>query len=157
MLNEIVLIILLVGFILVFVIVCVILILFVDYISFEYLGIVILIVVIFFLFVCLILIIIGGLFFVIGIVGMDCVLCVNVIIKLGKVVEMVGDIDILLFDKIGIIMIGNCRVMKFYLVLGVGLWEFVIICLLVLFLDEMFEGKFIVELGCELGVWMWSF
>lgn len=79
-------------------------------------GIVIIIVFFLFLFVCFIFIIIGGLFLVIGIVGMDCVLCVNVIIKLGKVVEIVGDIDMLFFDKIGIIIIGNCKVICFYLV-----------------------------------------
>lgn len=32
----------------------------------------------------------------------------NVIVMLGCVVEVVGDVDVLLFDKIGMIMFGNC-------------------------------------------------
>lgn len=103
------------------------------------------------LFVCLIFIIIGGLFFVIGIVGMDCVFWVNVIIKSGKVVEIVGDIDVLLFDKIGIIIIGNWKVMYFYFVFGVSEVDFVRVVVFSLFVDEMLEGKLIIEfLGINL-------
>lgn len=66
------------------------------------------------------------------------------IVKSGKVVEVVGDVDVLLFDKIGIIIIGNCMVMKFYLLFGVIEVELVKVVLLSSFVDFMFEGKSIV-------------
>lgn len=41
---------------------------------------------------------------------------VNVIVISGCVVEVVGDVDVLLLDKIGIIMFGNCQVFDFIFV-----------------------------------------
>lgn len=61
--------------------------------------------------------IIGGLLLVIGIVGMDWVIKFNVLVMLGKVVEVVGDINIIILDKIGIIIFGNWMV---YILLFVG-------------------------------------
>jgi potassium-transporting ATPase ATP-binding subunit len=100
--NEIALTILLAGFTLVFVIVCVTLKPFADY-SHTVITIASLIS----LFVCLIPTTIGGLLSAIGIAGMDRALRANVITKSGKAVETAGDIDTLLLDKTGTITIGN--------------------------------------------------
>lgn len=37
----------------------------------------------------------------------------------GCVIEVVGDVDVFLFDKIGMIILGNCKVSEFLLVDGV--------------------------------------
>ena len=99
--NEIALTILLAGFTLVFLIVCVTLKPFADYT-----GTVITIASFLSLFVCLIPTTIGGLLSAIGIAGMDRALRANVITKSGKAVETAGDIDTLLLDKTGTITIG---------------------------------------------------
>ena len=108
--NEIALTILLAGFTLVFVIVCVTLKPFADYSNT-----VITIASLISLFVCLIPTTIGGLLSAIGIAGMDRALRANVITKSGKAVETAGDIDTLLLDKTGTITIGNrkARMIKF--------------------------------------------
>ena len=118
--NEIALTILLAGFTLVFVIVCVTLIPFADYTSLEHPGTAISIAAILSLFVCLIPTTIGGLLSAIGIAGMDRALRANVITKSGKAVETAGDIDTLLLDKTGTITIGNRRATKFHSAPGVG-------------------------------------
>ena len=107
--NEIALSILLAGFTLVFIIVCVTLKPFADYAHTS-----ITIAAFISLFVCLIPTTIGGLLSAIGIAGMDRALRANVITKSGKAVETAGDIDVLLLDKTGTITIGNRKATHFY-------------------------------------------
>ena len=147
--NEIALTILLAGFTLVFVIVCVTLKPFADY-SHTVITIASLIS----LFVCLIPTTIGGLLSAIGIAGMDRALRANVITKSGKAVETAGDIDTLLLDKTGTITIGNRKATHFHTAPGVNLHDFVETCLLSSLSDETPEGKSIVELGRESGIRM---
>ena len=144
--NEIALTILLAGFTLVFVIVCITLKPFADYS-----GAVITIASFISLFVCLIPTTIGGLLSAIGIAGMDRALRANVITKSGKAVETAGDIDTLLLDKTGTITIGNRKATKFYPVDGVDERSFIETCLLSSLSDETPEGKSVIELGRDAG------
>ncbi|MFR2508174.1 potassium-transporting ATPase subunit KdpB, partial [Odoribacter laneus] len=144
--NEIALTILLAGFTLVFVIVCVTLKPFGDYTGTN-----ITIAAFLSLFVCLIPTTIGGLLSAIGIAGMDRALRANVITKSGKAVETAGDIDTLLLDKTGTITLGNRKATHFYPVQGIKDWEFIQVCLMASLADETPEGKSIVELGREHG------
>ena len=144
--NEIALTILLAGFTLVFVIVCITLKPFADYS-----GAVITIASYITLFVCLIPSTIGGLLSAIGIAGMDRALRANVITKSGKAVETAGDIDTLLLDKTGTITIGNRKATKFYPVDGVDERSFIETCLLSSLSDETPEGKSVIELGRDAG------
>ena len=107
--NEIALTILLAGFTLIFIIVCVALKPFADYANTP-----ITIAALISLFVCLIPTTIGGLLSAIGIAGMDRALRANVIAKSGRAVETAGDIDTLLLDKTGTITIGNRKATNFY-------------------------------------------
>ena len=107
--NEIALTILLAGFTLVFIIVCITLKPFGDYANTP-----ITIAAFISLFVCLIPTTIGGLLSAIGIAGMDRALRANVITKSGKAVETAGDLDTLLLDKTGTITIGNRKATNFY-------------------------------------------
>ena len=151
--NEIALTILLAGFTLVFVIVCV------DvknpfcrlqqYCHLPFASLIS-------LFVCLIPTTIGGLLSAIGIAGMDRALRANVITKSGKAVETAGDIDTLLLDKTGTITIGNRKATHFHTAPGIDLHAFVENCLLSSLSDETPEGKSIVELGRESGIRMRS-
>ena len=152
--NEIALTILLAGFTLVFVIVCITLIPFADYTNIDHPGTTISIAAILSLFVCLIPTTIGGLLSAIGIAGMDRALRANVITKSGKAVETAGDIDTLLLDKTGTITIGNRKATKFHTAPGVDERAFVEACLLASLSDETPEGKSIVELGRESGMRM---
>ena len=152
--NEIALTILLAGFTLVFVIVCITLIPFADYTNIDHPGTTISIAAILSLFVCLIPTTIGGLLSAIGIAGMDRALRANVITKSGKAVETAGDIDTLLLDKTGTITIGNRKATKFHTAPGVDERSFVEACLLASLSDETPEGKSIVELGRESGMRM---
>ena len=152
--NEIALTILLAGFTLVFVIVCITLIPFADYTNIDHPGTTISIAAILSLFVCLIPTTIGGLLSAIGIAGMDRALRANVITKSGKAVETAGDIDTLLLDKTGTITIGNRKATKFHTAPGVDEHAFVEACLLASLSDETPEGKSIVELGRESGMRM---
>ncbi|WP_321519331.1 potassium-transporting ATPase subunit KdpB [uncultured Bacteroides sp.] len=147
--NEIALTILLAGFTLVFVIVCITLKPLADY-SHATLTIASLIS----LFVCLIPTTIGGLLSAIGIAGMDRALRANVITKSGKAVETAGDVDTLLLDKTGTITIGNRKATKFYPVTGMEERAFIEFCMLSSISDETPEGKSIVELGRESGLRM---
>ena len=141
--NEIALTILLAGFTLIFVIVCVTLKPFGDYantpisIAASFIS----------LFVCLIPTTIGGLLSAIGIAGMDRALRANVITKSGKAVETAGDLDVLLLDKTGTITIGNRKATNFYPATGVDETEFIKACVLSSLADETPEGKSIVELA----------
>src|SRR3984957_8282722 len=65
------------------------------------------------LLVCLIPTTIGALLAAIGIAGMDRALRANVLAKIGKAVEVAGDIDTLLLDKTGTITMGNRRASQF--------------------------------------------
>lgn len=145
--NEIALTILLAGFTLVFLIVCVTLKPFADYT-----GTVITIASFLSLFVCLIPTTIGGLLSAIGIAGMDRALKANVITKSGKAVETAGDIDTLLLDKTGTITIGNRKATHFYPANGLENHAFAEICMMSSLSDETPEGKSIVELARESGL-----
>ena len=145
--NEIALTILLAGFTLVFLIVCVTLKPFADYT-----GTVITIASFLSLFVCLIPTTIGGLLSAIGIAGMDRALRANVITKSGKAVETAGDIDTLLLDKTGTITIGNRKATHFYPAHGLENHAFAEICMMSSLSDETPEGKSIVELARESGL-----
>jgi potassium-transporting ATPase ATP-binding subunit len=149
--NEIALTILLAGFALVFVIVCITLAPFGDFV-----GVRITIASLISLFVCLIPTTIGGLLSSIGIAGMDRALRANVITKSGKAVETAGDIDTLLLDKTGTITIGNRKATKFYprqdTVIDIEFKNFVQTCMLSSVSDETPEGKSIISLGHENGL-----
>ncbi|HSZ25198.1 MAG TPA: potassium-transporting ATPase subunit KdpB [Cytophagaceae bacterium] len=145
--NEIALTILLAGFTLIFVIVCVTLQPFANYANTP-----ISIAAFISLFVCLIPTTIGGLLSAIGIAGMDRALRANVITKSGKAVETAGDIDVLLLDKTGTITIGNRKATNFYPVKGVEEKEFAKICILSSRADDTPEGKSIIELANTEGI-----
>jgi K+-transporting ATPase ATPase B chain len=140
--NEIALTILLAGFTLVFVIVCVTLQPFAEYSKTP-----IAISAFIALFVCLIPTTIGGLLSAIGIAGMDRALRANVITKSGKAVETAGDIDVLLLDKTGTITIGNRKATHFWPAPGVSEGELIEAAVLTSLHDETPEGKSIVELA----------
>jgi K+-transporting ATPase ATPase B chain len=140
--NEIALTILLAGFTLVFVIVCVTLQPFARYANTP-----ITVASFIALFVCLIPTTIGGLLSAIGIAGMDRALRANVITKSGKAVETAGDIDVLLLDKTGTITIGNRKATHFWPAPGVSERELVEAATLSSLHDETPEGKSIVELA----------
>lgn len=140
--NEIALTILLAGFTLVFIIVCITLKPFADYANTP-----ITIAAFISLFVCLIPTTIGGLLSAIGIAGMDRALRANVITKSGKAVETAGDIDVLLLDKTGTITIGNRKATNFYPTVGADARAFVDACVLSSLADETPEGKSIIELA----------
>jgi K+-transporting ATPase ATPase B chain len=140
--NEIALTILLAGFTLVFLIVCVTLKPFADYANTA-----ITIASFISLFVCLIPTTIGGLLSAIGIAGMDRALQANVITKSGRAVETAGDVDVLLLDKTGTITIGNRKATGFHPAAGVDQAHFIKACALSSLSDETPEGKSIVELA----------
>jgi K+-transporting ATPase ATPase B chain len=140
--NEIALTILLAGFTLIFVIVCVTLKPFGDYANTP-----ITIAAFISLFVCLIPTTIGGLLSAIGIAGMDRALRANVITKSGKAVETAGDLDTLLLDKTGTITIGNRKATQFWPAAGVSPDDLITACVLASLADETPEGKSIVELA----------
>ncbi|MGM9511927.1 potassium-transporting ATPase subunit KdpB [Larkinella sp. GY13] len=140
--NEIALTILLAGFTLIFIIVCVALKPFADYANTP-----ITIAALISLFVCLIPTTIGGLLSAIGIAGMDRALRANVIAKSGRAVETAGDIDTLLLDKTGTITIGNRRATHFYPAPGVSKTDMIRSSALSSLADETPEGKSIVELA----------
>jgi K+-transporting ATPase ATPase B chain len=144
--NEIALTILLAGFTLIFVIVCVTLKPFADYANTP-----IAISAFISLFVCLIPTTIGGLLSAIGIAGMDRALRANVITKSGKAVETAGDIDTLLLDKTGTITIGNRKATHFWPTDGVSDERFITSALYSSLADETPEGKSILELGQQKG------
>ena len=144
--NEIALTILLAGFTLIFVIVCVTLKPFADYANTP-----ITIAAFISLFVCLIPTTIGGLLSAIGIAGMDRALRANVITKSGKAVETAGDIDVLLLDKTGTITIGNRKATNFYPAHNIDSQRFSNAIVLSSLSDETPEGKSIIELSGNNG------
>jgi K+-transporting ATPase ATPase B chain len=140
--NEIALTILLAGFTLVFIIVCITLKPFGDFANTP-----ITIAAFISLFVCLIPTTIGGLLSAIGIAGMDRALRANVITKSGKAVETAGDIDTLLLDKTGTITIGNRKATHFWPSNGIEKSHFITSAALSSIADETPEGKSIIELA----------
>lgn len=145
--NEIALTILLAGFTLVFLIVCITLPPFAGYAQAGPS-----IAALISLFVCLIPTTIGGLLSAIGIAGMDRALKANVISKSGKAVETAGDVDVLLLDKTGTITLGNRKATAFHPAPGEDGQRFVRACALGSLADETPEGKSIVELaGAEVA------
>ncbi|MBS1563695.1 MAG: potassium-transporting ATPase subunit KdpB [Bacteroidetes bacterium] len=140
--NEIALTILLAGFTIIFVIVCVTLKPFGDYANTP-----ITIAAFISLFVCLIPTTIGGLLSAIGIAGMDRALRANVITKSGKAVETAGDLDTLLLDKTGTITIGNRKATHFWPAPSIDSQSFIEACVLASLADDTPEGKSIVELA----------
>jgi K+-transporting ATPase ATPase B chain len=140
--NEIALTILLAGFTIIFIIVCVTLKPFGDYANTP-----INIAAFISLFVCLIPTTIGGLLSAIGIAGMDRALRANVITKSGKAVETAGDLDTLLLDKTGTITIGNRKATHFWPAPEVDEKTFIEACVLASLADETPEGRSIVELA----------
>jgi len=140
--NEIALTILLAGFTLVFIIVCITLTPFAALAKTH-----ITVAALISLFVCLIPTTIGGLLSAIGIAGMDRALRANVITKSGKAVETAGDIDVLLLDKTGTITIGNRKATHFYAAPDISEEEFKDACVVSSIADETPEGKSIIELA----------
>jgi K+-transporting ATPase ATPase B chain len=139
--NEIALTILLAGFTIIFLLVCVTLKPFADYANTP-----IMIAAFVSLYVCLIPTTIGGLLSAIGIAGMDRALRANVITKSGKAVETAGDLDTLLLDKTGTITIGNRKATHFWPARDVNETTFMEACALSSLADQTPEGKSIVEL-----------
>jgi len=144
--NEIALTILLAGFTMIFIIVCVTLEPFANYT-----GTMITIASMISLFVCLIPTTIGGLLSAIGIAGMDRALKANVIAKSGKAVETAGDIDVLLLDKTGTITIGNRKATNFYPAKGIETDHLIRCCVLSSVEDQTPEGRSIIELANQKG------
>ncbi|MDP4267278.1 MAG: potassium-transporting ATPase subunit KdpB [Bacteroidota bacterium] len=140
--NEIALTILLAGFTMLFIIVCVTLEPFANYSKTP-----ITVAALISLFVCLIPTTIGGLLSAIGIAGMDRALRANVITKSGKAVETAGDVDVLLLDKTGTITIGNRKATNFFPVNGTDGSYFINACAWSSFSDDTPEGKSIIELA----------
>lgn len=140
--NEIALTILLAGFTLVFIIVCITLRPFAEYANVS-----ITIASFISLFVCLIPTTIGGLLSAIGIAGMDRALRANVITKSGRAVETAGDIDVLLLDKTGTITIGNRKATHFHTANNVDENNLIKAAVLSSMSDETPEGKSIIELA----------
>ncbi|HEX4374864.1 MAG TPA: potassium-transporting ATPase subunit KdpB [Puia sp.] len=140
--NEIALTILLAGFTVIFIIVCVTLKPFGDFANTP-----ITISAFISLFVCLIPTTIGGLLSAIGIAGMDRALRANVITKSGKAVETAGDLDTLLLDKTGTITIGNRKATNFWATKNIDEKVFTEACALASLADETPEGKSIIELA----------
>ncbi len=144
--NEIALTILLAGFTIIFIIVCVTLKPFGDYANTP-----ITIAAFISLFVCLIPTTIGGLLSAIGIAGMDRALRANVITKSGKAVETAGDLDTLLLDKTGTITIGNRNATHFWPANNTDENNFAEACILSSLADETPEGKSIIALAESKG------
>jgi potassium-transporting ATPase ATP-binding subunit len=144
--NETALTILLAGFTLIFIIVCVTLQPFSLYANTP-----ITIAAFISLFVCLIPTTIGGLLSAIGIAGMDRALRANVITKSGKAVETAGDLDTILLDKTGTITIGNRKATNFYPAEGISEDDLIECATIASLADETPEGKSIIELAAIRG------
>ncbi len=99
------------------------------------------------LLVCLIPTTIGGLLSAIGIAGMDRLIQRNVIATSGKAVEAAGDVDVLLLDKTGTITYGNRRAVSFHPANGVSEVDLARAARLSSLADETPEGKSIVTLA----------
>jgi K+-transporting ATPase ATPase B chain len=148
--NEIALNILLAGFTIIFLLVCVTLLPY-SLFSVEVAGqgTPITITVLVALLVCLIPTTIGGLLSAIGIAGMDRLIRRNVIALSGRAVEAAGDVDVLLLDKTGTITLGNRQAVEFIPVDGANAQELADAAQLASLADETPEGRSIVVLAKE--------
>jgi K+-transporting ATPase ATPase B chain len=148
--NEIALNILLAGFTIIFLLVCVTLLPY-SLFSVEVAGqgTPITITVLVALLVCLIPTTIGGLLSAIGIAGMDRLIRRNVIALSGRAVEAAGDVDVLLLDKTGTITLGNRQAVEFVPVNGADVRELADAAQLASLADETPEGRSIVVLAKE--------
>lgn len=148
--NEIALNILLAGFTIIFLVVCVTLLPYSIYsVNASGQGNPITITVLIALLVCLIPTTIGGLLSAIGIAGMDRMIQRNVIAMSGRAVEAAGDIDVLLLDKTGTITLGNRQAIDFIPVNGVTPQALAEAAQLASLADETPEGRSVVVLAKE--------
>jgi len=104
------------------------------------------------LLVCLIPTTIGALLSAIGIAGMDRVTQFNVLALSGKAVEVAGDVNTLILDKTGTITFGNRRASEFTPLGGHTQRELAEAAMLSSVADETPEGKSILALATEQGV-----
>ncbi|MCL4300016.1 MAG: potassium-transporting ATPase subunit KdpB [Anaerolineae bacterium] len=148
--NEIALNILLAGFTIIFLLVCVTLLPY-SLFSVEVAGqgTPITITVLVALLVCLIPTTIGGLLSAIGIAGMDRLIRRNVIAMSGRAVEAAGDVDVLLLDKTGTITLGNRMATDFIPAPRVSAVELADAAQIASLSDETPEGRSIVVLAKE--------
>jgi K+-transporting ATPase ATPase B chain len=148
--NEIALNILLAGFTIIFLLVCVTLLPY-SLFSVEVAGqgTPITITVLVALLVCLIPTTIGGLLSAIGIAGMDRLIRRNVIAMSGRAVEAAGDVDVLLLDKTGTITLGNRMATDFIPAPNVSAVELADAAQIASLSDETPEGRSIVVLAKE--------
>lgn len=102
------------------------------------------------LLVCLIPTTIGALLSAIGIAGMDRLIQRNVIASSGRAVEAAGDVDVLLLDKTGTITLGNRQAVEFMPVGATSKSELAEAAQLASLTDETPEGRSIVVLAKEL-------
>jgi K+-transporting ATPase ATPase B chain len=148
--NEIALNILLAGFTIIFLAVCVTLLPFSLYsVQAAGTGSAVTITVLIALLVCLIPTTIGGLLSAIGIAGMDRLIQRNVIAMSGRAIEAAGDVDVLLLDKTGTITLGNRQATEFISVGGIAMEELAHYAQLSSLADETPEGRSIVVLAKE--------
>jgi K+-transporting ATPase ATPase B chain len=101
------------------------------------------------LLVCLIPTTIGALLSAIGIAGMDRLIRRNVIASSGRAVEAAGDVDVLLLDKTGTITLGNRQAVEFIPVGRTSDRELAEVARLASLADETPEGRSIVLLAKE--------
>jgi K+-transporting ATPase ATPase B chain len=148
--NEIALNILLAGFTIIFLVVCVTLLPYSIYsVTAAGAGTPITITVLVALLVCLIPTTIGGLLSAIGIAGMDRMIQRNVIAMSGRAVEAAGDVDVLLLDKTGTITLGNRQAVELIPVGGITPQDLAEAAQLSSLADETPEGRSIVVLAKE--------
>jgi potassium-transporting ATPase ATP-binding subunit len=148
--NEIALNILLAGFTIIFLVVCVTLLPYSLYsVQAAGHGTPITITVLVALLVCLIPTTIGGLLSAIGIAGMDRMIQRNVIAMSGRAVEAAGDVDVLLLDKTGTITLGNRQAVELVPVGDTDARTLAEAAQLASLADETPEGRSIVVLAKE--------
>jgi K+-transporting ATPase ATPase B chain len=145
--NEIALTALLAVLTLIFLVVCVTLVPFANY-----LGSPLDVATVIALLVCLIPTTIGGLLSAIGIAGMDRVTRFNVLAMSGRAVEAAGDIDTLLLDKTGTITYGNRLASEFIAIGRFTERDVAEAALLSSLADETVEGRSIVALASQKGI-----
>jgi potassium-transporting ATPase ATP-binding subunit len=151
--NEIALLILLVGFTLIFLKTTATLLPFSIYsVEVTKAGAPVTITVLIALLVCLIPTTIGGLLSAIGLAGIGRLLRANVIATSGRAVEAAGDVDVLLLDKTGTITLGNRQASDFLPARGVTERELVDAAQLASLPDETPEGRSIVVLAKKFGL-----
>ncbi|MEX0777172.1 MAG: potassium-transporting ATPase subunit KdpB [Phycisphaeraceae bacterium] len=142
--NEIALTIVLAGFTLAFLMVCVAL-----YPIATFFGVQIDVPTLVALLVCLIPTTIGALLAAIGIAGMARLGQKNVLAMSGRAVEAAGDVDVLLLDKTGTITLGNRHATEFLCAHGVSMAQLADAAQLASLADETPEGRSIVVLAKE--------